>query len=259
MSISQKINVSRFFSPIGTLPNNNFSSNQNLFNYLNNYSYIQQPLIEIQPLNNFLFNFNNSINLNNITISNIPGENEHPNSTINEKNEANKKINKEDNKRKTGEEEDFKSKWKTEKCHNLEIYGHCKFGKNCAFAHGDDELKEKNKKYNYKTKPCEQFFNKGFCPYGSRCQFSHKIRHSDIYYNFYNKLIIDNKNYINYSQIISELLLNAQIFLKAIKRPRLRVFKNISNASQKEIEENRLMLYLDIIDVNEKILKNIWF
>ena len=173
MSISQKINVSRFFSPIGTLPNNNFSSNQNLFNYLNNYSYIQQPLIEIQPLNNFLCNFNNSININNITINNIPGENEHPNSTINEKNEANKKINKEDNKRKTGEEEDFKSKWKTEKCHNLEIYGQKNviIWKYMAIVNSEKivlllmgmmNLRKKIKNIIIKQSPANNFLIKGF-------------------------------------------------------------------------------------------------
>ena len=153
------------------------------------------------------------------------------------------------------EEDDFRTKWKTEKCHNLETYGHCKFGENCAFAHGDDELKEKIKNYNYKSKPCEQFFEKGFCSYGRRCQFSHKIKNTDIYYNFDSRLIIDNKNYINYSQILSKLLLNRQIFLKVVKKPRLMIFKKIANISQKEIEENRLKLYLDIIDLNDNIQK----
>ena len=94
MSISQKINASTFFSPCDILQNNNFSSNQNFFNYLNNYSNIQQPLINIQSLNNFLFNFNNSININNITIKNILKEDEYSNLIINDKNEVNDKMNK---------------------------------------------------------------------------------------------------------------------------------------------------------------------
>ena len=255
MSISQKNNTSLFFSPYDISQNNNFSSNQNLFNYLNNYSNIQQPLLNIQSLNNFLFNFNNSININNITIKNILKEDEYSNLIINDKNEVNDKMNKVNIRNKIVEEGDFRTKWKTEKCHNLELYGHCKFGENCAFAHGDDELKEKIKKYNYKSKPCEQFFEKGFCSYGRRCQFSHQIKNNDIYYNFDSKLIIDNKNYINYSQILSKLLLNRQIFLKVVKKPRLMIFKKIANISQKEIEENRLKLYLDIIEVNDNIQK----
>ncbi len=53
--------------------------------------------------------------------------------------------------------------------------GFCKFGKDCAFAHGFDELKERKLSNNYKTKPCNQFFEFGYCPYGNRCQFSHKM------------------------------------------------------------------------------------
>ena len=52
--------------------------------------------------------------------------------------------------------------------------GYCKYGDNCAFAHGENELKNRKISFNYKTKPCKQFFEIGFCPYGSRCQFSHK-------------------------------------------------------------------------------------
>ena len=68
----------------------------------------------------------------------------------------------------------FKTKWKTEICRYWEMYGECKFGENCAFAHGDSELKQRKLTFNYKTKPCKQFFELGYCSYGSRCQFSHK-------------------------------------------------------------------------------------
>ena len=68
----------------------------------------------------------------------------------------------------------FKTKWKTEICRYWEMYGECKFGENCAFAHGDSELKKRKLTFNYKTKPCKQFFELGYCTYGSRCQFSHK-------------------------------------------------------------------------------------
>ena len=54
------------------------------------------------------------------------------------------------------------------------MYGECKFGENCAFAHGDSELKQRKLTFNYKTKPCKQFFELGYCSYGSRCQFSHR-------------------------------------------------------------------------------------
>ena len=41
--------------------------------------------------------------------------------------------------------------------------GFCKYGDNCAFAHGEVELKNKKLNSNYKTKPCKQFFEIGFC------------------------------------------------------------------------------------------------
>ena len=103
---------------------------------------------------------------------------------------------------------------------------------------------------------CKQFFEEGICPYGSRCQFSHKKKSFDIQKN---NNINNNKNiyYINYSEIISNLLLNEQITLKVIKRPRLIAFEQIVNCSQKEIEENKLKLYLDIIEIKNSIRNQI--
>ena len=44
---------------------------------------------------------------------------------------------------------DFKTKWKTEICHYWEMYGQCQFGDNCAFAHGDTELKQRKLTFNF--------------------------------------------------------------------------------------------------------------
>ena len=43
--------------------------------------------------------------------------------------------------------------------------GYCKYGDNCAFAHGENELKNRKISFNYKTKPCKQFFENSFCNY----------------------------------------------------------------------------------------------
>ncbi|OMJ81003.1 hypothetical protein SteCoe_18616 [Stentor coeruleus] len=70
-------------------------------------------------------------------------------------------------------ETDFKAKYKTEICRNWS-QGICEFGNKCTFAHGENELR--NKDYmtiNYRTKKCKQFHEQGFCQYGSRCQFIH--------------------------------------------------------------------------------------
>ena len=68
----------------------------------------------------------------------------------------------------------FKTKWKTEICRYWEMYGECKFGENCAFAHGDSELKQRKLTFNYKTKACKQFFLFLYWSYGSRYQFRYK-------------------------------------------------------------------------------------
>lgn len=67
------------------------------------------------------------------------------------------------------------NKYKTEICRNWEIEGSCRFGDECTFAHGDQELhKRAAMPPNYKTKVCKQFTEKPFyCPYGEKCQFLH--------------------------------------------------------------------------------------
>lgn len=65
-------------------------------------------------------------------------------------------------------------KYKTELCKNFDLYGVCKWGTNCFFAHGKNELKSKIVvNHYYKTKICKHYHKGGFCPYGSRCQYFH--------------------------------------------------------------------------------------
>ena len=102
--------------------------------------------------------------------------------------------------------------------------GFCKYGDNCAFAHGESELKNRKISSNYKTKPCKQFFEIGFCPYGSRCQFSHKKEFDS--------------NFLKSEKISEELL----------KRPRLLTFENIFHSQIGEAKENRKKFYEDILN-----------
>ena len=145
----------------------------------------------------------------------------------------------------------FKTKWKTELCHYWEMYGQCKYGENCAFAHGDSELKKRKLTFNYKTKPCKQFFEQGYCSYGSRCQFSHKKEELK---NDEEK----EKEKVSYLKIIEELLSEENtISHELIKRPRLLTFEQITHCSSEERRKSRLQLYEDIIKLkNDKSKKD---
>ena len=63
-------------------------------------------------------------------------------------------------------------KYKTEMCRNW-LRGTCTYGNNCLFAHGEDEIRFREKPANYKTKLCVNILRDGFCKYGTRCQFKH--------------------------------------------------------------------------------------
>ena len=152
-------------------------------------------------------------------------------------------------KEKKDEHNNFKTKWKTEICRYWEMYGECKYGDNCAFAHGDSELKQKKLTFNYKTKPCKQYFESGYCSYGPRCQFSHKKENVEKQKN----------DEVSYLKIIEELLSEEKkdtISHELVKRPRLMIFENITHCTLEESENSKLKLYEDIINLkNEKSKK----
>ena len=138
----------------------------------------------------------------------------------------------------------FKTKWKTEICRYWEMYGECKFGENCAFAHGDSELKQRKLTFNYKTKPCKQFFEIGYCSYGSRCQFSHK-----------KESLEGKKDEISYVKILNELNSESKIISHdLIERPRLMVFENMAHSTLEESKSCKLKLYEDFINLKNENL-----
>ena len=144
----------------------------------------------------------------------------------------------------------FKTKWKTEICRYWEMYGECKFGENCAFAHGESELKQRKLTFNYKTKPCKQFFELGYCSYGSRCQFSHKKESLEGKAN-------DNteKDKISYLKILNELSSDGnQVSNDLIERPRLAAFESVAHCTLDESKSCKLKLYEDFINLKNENL-----
>ena len=144
----------------------------------------------------------------------------------------------------------FKVKWKTEICRYWEMYGECKFGENCAFAHGDSELKQRKLTFNYKTKPCKQFFEIGYCSYGSRCQFSHK-KESQTGKSDEGK----EKDNVSYLKVLQELSSdNNNISHELLERPRLNAFESIAHSTLEQSKSCKLKLYDDIINLKNENL-----
>ena len=129
---------------------------------------------------------------------------------------------------------------------------YCKYGDNCAFAHGENELKNRKLSFNYKTKPCKQFFEIGFCPYGSRCQFNHKnnFDSNNNNYIYYNCIKSNNVSYLN---SISDFLKSEKINEDLLKRPRLMTFENIFHSNCFETKENRKKFYEDILNIKHNV------
>ena len=159
----------------------------------------------------------------------------------------NKKTEKEEEEEKEKEEQSQK-KYRTELCKYFEINGRCKFGDNCIFAHGKENLRENLcKKSGYKKRPCVNFFEKGFCMYGNRCQFSHDIK------QFEKEENEKKENNFSYKLFFKELnmILNddSKKDIERIKeRPRLKVFKKFV-----KIRRN---VYLQKINYVDEILGN---
>ncbi len=132
---------------------------------------------------------------------------------------------------------DFKIKYKTELCKYYEINGYCKFGENCAYAHGKENLRSKvTNTTAYRSKKCVQFYTYGFCPYGNRCQFAHALK-SNIINNPYDK----NMSYSKTMETLSKLE-NVENIKTLFEKPRLKVFENIVP----NVDGNKSELFDDI-------------
>ena len=141
-----------------------------------------------------------------------------------------------------GKASDFKIKYKTELCKFYEMQGYCKYGENCAYAHGVENLRSKvTNTTAYRTKKCIQFFENGYCPYGSRCQFQHQLK-NNIINNPYEK----GMSYKKILDIISKIE-NVKNVKKLVEKPRLDIFKKISGENKDNSNyDNKSRLLNDI-------------
>ncbi len=89
--------------------------------------------------------------------------------------------------------------YKTEICKNFELNKNCRFGSQCCYAHGKEELRKKTVfKDHYKTKICKHFHTSGFCAYSSRCQYFHLTNeriYAEILESFVDKTVNRMKEY----------------------------------------------------------------
>lgn len=68
------------------------------------------------------------------------------------------------------------SLYKTKMCRYY-LNGECRFGDDCVFAHGTEELRSGTTHPLRKTKKCSAFHSretKGICYHGSSCNFIHR-------------------------------------------------------------------------------------
>ena len=73
-------------------------------------------------------------------------------------------------------ENEFKTdpKYKTELCTTFNKNNFCPYGNKCRFAHGKQEMFDKQITHpKYRKNNCLTFHDKGFCTYGLRCHFKH--------------------------------------------------------------------------------------
>lgn len=102
------------------------------------------------------------------------------------------------------------NRYKTELCASFSENNFCVYGNKCRFAHGRDELFDKNSSHpNFRQKDCLSFHNAGYCNYGKRCHFRH---------NDHIKIQNLNRSYYAY-------LLNLYQFPKILQVSRLPVFR----------------------------------
>ena len=126
-------------------------------------------------------------------------------------------------------------KYKTEIWRNWENEGFCRFGDECIFAHGSQELNRKvTVASNYKTKICKQFTEHPFyCPYGEKWQFLHLPYNpsdlSSIKTVKYSTILAETLKYIDTKIVNLSFLDDSENQGSLFKNSRLKIFKNMTD------------------------------
>ena len=82
-------------------------------------------------------------------------------------------------------------KYKTEVCLTFSENGFCPYGNLCRFAHGKNQLFQKDWNHpNYKKKDCLTFHLYSYCNYGARCHFRHCYEFNKIPRSYYRLLLM---------------------------------------------------------------------
>ncbi|PVV02439.1 hypothetical protein BB560_003107 [Smittium megazygosporum] len=100
--------------------------------------------------------------------------------------------------------------YKTEECKNWNLYGMCRYDQHCRFAHGDTDIRDRDRPMKYKTALCKDF-PLGKCKFGVRCNFAHSVneleRYTQRYLRLKNKASSNkSKNGENETELESELI-----------------------------------------------------
>ena len=206
------------------------------------FNVIQKTSNEIQEISTNRISYRNDLKslkpISSTTNENRKNSEDNDNCSTSNEDHSEKKINRKTAKKNRSNQckqpfksnaSDFKIKYKTELCKYFEINGYCKYGDNCAYAHGKENLRSKvTNTTAYRTRKCVQFFENGYCPYGNRCQFAHQLE-SNILNNPYDRKM-------TYSKILETIskLENVENIKKLIEKPRLKVFQDICDNSKGE-------------------------
>jgi hypothetical protein len=175
------------------------------------------------------------------------------------------------------EEKKNDPKFKTELCKTFSDTNFCPYGNRCRFAHGKNELFQRQTDTNkYKMRICNSFEESGFCIYGIRCNFKHgekKLEELDrSYYNYllllkygsanlFGNLKDENlfKNYKNYNLPLenSSDMDDHKYFSYFNSNNNLSFSINFNKKNKKKFKElKRLEIFSSISNSNQKFNSN---